>query len=85
MRFIKIDATPMIIATVDWSIFLFIFAIALLVFSSGFSYTVYTGTAMPSNPERNINHVTSFTSRIGFIFFGKYMSSENTILRFTAK
>lgn len=41
----------MIIATVDWSIFLFISAITLLVFSSGFSYTVYTGTAMPSNPE----------------------------------
>nr|DAE57683.1 MAG TPA: hypothetical protein [Caudoviricetes sp.]DAP23909.1 MAG TPA: hypothetical protein [Caudoviricetes sp.] len=25
-----------------------------VVFSSGFSYTVYTGTAMPSNLERSI-------------------------------
>lgn len=50
------DVTPMIIATVDWSNFLFIFAITLLVFSSGFSYTVHTGTAMPSNPERSFNY-----------------------------
>ena len=56
-----------------------------IVFSSRFSYTVYTGTATPSNPERNINHVTSFTPRIGFIFFRKYVSSKNTILRFITK